>query len=126
MKHYPDTVILVFAKAPVAGKVNTRLIPDLGLAAATCLQDEFDMEGLVRVLEDLDSNIISWTETRVAVPSPMARTMAMPNPPRQCPTALRKTSISILAIPTSPITMPEKMKRGIARRIYLVIDSKVI
>ena len=40
MKHYPDTVILVFAKAPVAGKVNTRLIPDLGLAAATSLQDE--------------------------------------------------------------------------------------
>jgi rSAM/selenodomain-associated transferase 1 len=40
LMRYPDTVILVFAKAPVAGKVNTRLIPDLGLAAATCLQDE--------------------------------------------------------------------------------------
>ena len=37
---YHDTVILVFAKAPEVGKVNTRLIPDLGLAGATSLQEE--------------------------------------------------------------------------------------
>ena len=38
---YEDTVILVFAKAPVAGSVNTRLIPDLGVQAATKLQEDF-------------------------------------------------------------------------------------
>jgi len=38
---YSDTVILVFAKAPVAGKVNTRLIPDIGESAATQLQADF-------------------------------------------------------------------------------------
>jgi len=38
---YEDTVILVFAKAPVEGCVNTRLIPDLGVQVATELQEEF-------------------------------------------------------------------------------------
>jgi rSAM/selenodomain-associated transferase 1 len=38
---YDDTVILVFAKAPVEGKVNTRLISNLGVQAATKLQQEF-------------------------------------------------------------------------------------
>lgn len=37
---YDDTVILVFAKAPVAGKVNTRLIPDIGVKAATQMQQD--------------------------------------------------------------------------------------
>ncbi len=37
---YPDTVLLVFAKAPVSGEVNTRLIPDLGVDVATDLQVE--------------------------------------------------------------------------------------
>lgn len=37
---YPDAVLLVFAKAPVAGTVNTRLIPDIGVEAATELQSE--------------------------------------------------------------------------------------
>lgn len=35
---YHDTVVLVFAKAPIDGEVNTRLIPDIGLKAATRLQ----------------------------------------------------------------------------------------
>ena len=35
---YDDTVILLFAKAPVEGYVNTRLIPDIGVQAATKLQ----------------------------------------------------------------------------------------
>ena len=35
---YQDTVILVFSKAPVEGQVNTRLIPDIGVEAATQLQ----------------------------------------------------------------------------------------
>lgn len=38
---YEDTVILVFAKAPIEGKVNTRLIPDLGVQTATALQKDF-------------------------------------------------------------------------------------
>ena len=37
---YPDAAVLVFAKAPLAGKVNTRLIPDIGVDAATELQAE--------------------------------------------------------------------------------------
>ena len=37
---YPDAVVLVFAKAPVPGNVNTRLIPDIGVEAATNLQAE--------------------------------------------------------------------------------------
>ena len=36
---YDDTIILVFAKAPVAGRVNTRLIPAIGVTAATQLQE---------------------------------------------------------------------------------------
>jgi hypothetical protein len=30
--------LIIFAKAPVSGEVNTRLIPDIGVAAATALQ----------------------------------------------------------------------------------------
>ena len=41
MMLYSDTVILVFAKAPVSGEVNTRLIPDIGVSAATKLQEDF-------------------------------------------------------------------------------------
>ena len=37
---FEDTVILLFAKAPVEGQVNTRLIPDIGKQAATQLQHE--------------------------------------------------------------------------------------
>lgn len=37
---YDDSVILVYAKAPVAGKVNTRLIADIGVQAATELQHD--------------------------------------------------------------------------------------
>lgn len=37
---YDDTVILLFAKAPEEGKVNTRLIPDIGVQAATRLQHD--------------------------------------------------------------------------------------
>jgi rSAM/selenodomain-associated transferase 1 len=37
---YQDTVVLLFAKAPVEGKVNTRLIPDIGVKAATKLQHD--------------------------------------------------------------------------------------
>ncbi len=38
--YYHDSVLLLFAKAPVAGKVNTRLINDIGIDAATKLQHD--------------------------------------------------------------------------------------
>ena len=37
---YSDTVVLLFAKAPVSGKVNTRLIPAIGVDLATQLQSD--------------------------------------------------------------------------------------
>jgi uncharacterized protein len=37
---HDDCVILLYAKAPHKGKVNTRLIPDIGVEAATKLQDD--------------------------------------------------------------------------------------
>lgn len=37
---YADTVLLIFAKAPVPGEVNTRLIPHIGIDKATLLQEE--------------------------------------------------------------------------------------
>ncbi len=37
---YDDCVILLYAKAPVEGKVNTRLIADIGVQAATKLQHD--------------------------------------------------------------------------------------
>ncbi len=37
---YDDTLVLVFARAPIAGKVNTRLIPSIGIDAATRLQQD--------------------------------------------------------------------------------------
>lgn len=43
---YEDTVILVFAKAPVEGDVNTRLIPDIGIQAATSLQEKLIQQRL--------------------------------------------------------------------------------
>jgi len=44
---YDDTVILLFAKAPVEGKVNTRLIPDIGVQAATKLQYDLTHQRLL-------------------------------------------------------------------------------
>lgn len=43
---YDDTVLLLYAKAPVAGTVNTRLIPDIGVQAATKLQDDLIRQSL--------------------------------------------------------------------------------
>jgi len=43
---YDDTVILLYAKAPVEGTVNTRLIPDIGVQAATRLQADLIQQRL--------------------------------------------------------------------------------
>jgi ATP-dependent Lhr-like helicase len=39
----------------------------------TCMQDEFDLESLNRVLTELKSGSISWTEVHTALPSPFTR-----------------------------------------------------
>jgi hypothetical protein len=43
---YPDSVILVFAKAPVAGHVNTRLVPFISAEEAADLQEVFTRDRL--------------------------------------------------------------------------------
>lgn len=48
---YDDTVILVFAKAPVEGYVNTRLIPDIGVQSATELQHDLVQQRLSMLTE---------------------------------------------------------------------------
>lgn len=55
---YSDAVILVFAKAPIAGEVNTRLIPDIGIDAATQLQVEL----INSRLESLQNNKLCKVE----------------------------------------------------------------
>lgn len=46
--------------------------PILLEAWRTCLQDEFDLEGLRQVLAELESGSITWSETYTSAPSPMA------------------------------------------------------
>jgi hypothetical protein len=43
---YPDSVIQVFAKAPVAGQVNTRLVPFISAQEAAELHEEFTRDRL--------------------------------------------------------------------------------
>lgn len=42
----------------------------------TCLQDEFDLENLLLVLQEIESGVISWSETRTSKPSPFAQGMS--------------------------------------------------
>ena len=64
-------------------------------------------------------------EPQRAPKKPMVRTMAIPSPPRQWPTALVKTLTSRRAMPPSTITMPEKINSGMASNIYLLMESNV-
>jgi ATP-dependent Lhr-like helicase len=52
--------------------------PILLEAWRACLRDEFDVEALLRVLSELESGSIRWTETRTSYPSPMARSITWP------------------------------------------------
>ena len=47
--------------------------PILLEAWRTCMQDEFDLEGVKRVLTELESGAICWTEVHTALPSPFAQ-----------------------------------------------------
>ena len=53
-----DTVILVFAKAPVEGNVNTRLIPDIGVQAATQLQHDLVHQRLTMLTQTKLADVI--------------------------------------------------------------------
>ena len=44
----------------------------------TCLNDEFDLEALLRVLGELESGAVTWSETRTSFPSPMAQSVTWP------------------------------------------------
>jgi ATP-dependent Lhr-like helicase len=52
--------------------------PILLEAWRTCLRDEFDLEGLLLVLSEIESGAIRWSETRTAGPSPMAQGVTWP------------------------------------------------
>ncbi len=54
----PDTVILVFAKAPVEGDVNTRLISDIGVQAATQLQYDLVHQRLTMLTQSKLADVI--------------------------------------------------------------------
>ena len=57
---YPDTVLLVFAKAPIPGEVNTRLIPELGVEVATALQSELIHSRLKNFVESNLCELQLW------------------------------------------------------------------
>jgi ATP-dependent helicase Lhr and Lhr-like helicase len=44
----------------------------------TCLNDEFDVEALLRVLSELESGAVTWSETHTSFPSPMAHGVTWP------------------------------------------------
>lgn len=52
--------------------------PILLEAWRTCLNDELDMEGLTKVLRELESGAITWSEVHTGSPSPMARSITWP------------------------------------------------
>ncbi|MGA2225634.1 MAG: helicase-related protein, partial [Syntrophobacteraceae bacterium] len=52
--------------------------PILLEAWRTCLKDELDLEGLAKVLADLESGTITWSEAHTGHPSPMAQSISWP------------------------------------------------
>ena len=48
---YPDTCLVIFAKAPIPGKVKTRLIPALGIEGACQLYEEMAHNIIVKLAE---------------------------------------------------------------------------
>ena len=53
--------------------LNYEDFPILLEAWRSCMQDEFDLDNLKKVLEELESGVISWTEVHSPVPSPFAK-----------------------------------------------------
>jgi len=52
--------------------------PILLEAWRTCLQDEFELEEVVQVLNELESGAIQWSEVHTSHPSPMAQALTWP------------------------------------------------
>ena len=52
--------------------------PILLEAWRTCLKDELDLEGLAKVLGELESGAIAWSEAHTGRPSPMAQSISWP------------------------------------------------
>ena len=48
---YPDAVLLIFCKAPIAGQVKTRLIPTLTAEQAAQLHIELSLSTLQRAIQ---------------------------------------------------------------------------
>jgi ATP-dependent Lhr-like helicase len=53
--------------------LNEKDFPILLETWRTCMQEEFDLESLKRVLTELESGSISWTEVHTNLPSPFAQ-----------------------------------------------------
>jgi ATP-dependent helicase Lhr and Lhr-like helicase len=64
------------AQKLLAAVAGYRDFPILAETWRTCLQDEFDLPTLRRLLEELEQGIITWTAVRTTVPSPLARSSA--------------------------------------------------
>ena len=52
--------------------------PILLEAWRTCLKDELDLEGLAKVLADLEAGVVTWSLTHTGHPSPMAQSITWP------------------------------------------------
>ncbi|MEW5724089.1 MAG: DEAD/DEAH box helicase [Thermodesulfobacteriota bacterium] len=50
--------------------------PILLEAWRTCLRDEFDLGSLKSILAEIESGAVAWSEVRMSLPSPLARTTA--------------------------------------------------
>ena len=83
---YHDSVILLFAKAPIEGKVNTRLIADIGVSTATRLQHDLIHDRLsmlskanlcdVRLMCALDIQHECFQECKQQYPNDFSRFMS--------------------------------------------------
>jgi len=60
MYKYPDTTILVFCKAPIAGQVKTRLMPQLTAQAAVDIHSELTQRVLTLLLQSQLCPIQLW------------------------------------------------------------------
>ncbi len=65
---YPHARILVFAKAPVPGRVKTRLIPELGASAAATLYERLLESTLRRVADSGLAPVDCWCAPHSAHP----------------------------------------------------------
>lgn len=53
-------LLIIFAKAPVAGEVNTRLIPDIGVEAATQLQQDLIEQRMQQFAAATEFDVQLW------------------------------------------------------------------